>query len=214
MALENRVETLEHDFKILKNEIQTILLEIQEQVLLHYYPELRGEDEVPSEVPGRRQRGSRPDGDVEEGEDDQDGISQKAAPTKGKAVKTREISLAEIKESEPQSKSNASDNQNHQKEQTDERTLLVNLLEWLFSSMEQIGTGTLRMILGYYADQGYLHPKLQESLMQFVGLKKEDDLEEINVKKTLDAFLRLDRILGRETDVADIFRLIEEAHLG
>lgn len=47
MKLETRLETLEHEFKILKSEIQTTLLEIQEQILIHYYPNLRAEDSVP-----------------------------------------------------------------------------------------------------------------------------------------------------------------------
>ena len=43
--LEGRVKTLEYEMKILKNEIQRTLLDIQEQVLIHYYPSLRMEDE-------------------------------------------------------------------------------------------------------------------------------------------------------------------------
>lgn len=44
MKVESRVEVLEHELKILKNEIQATLLEIREQVLNHYYPELRAEE--------------------------------------------------------------------------------------------------------------------------------------------------------------------------
>lgn len=44
MKLESRVEALEQELKILKNEIQSTLLEIREQVLNHYYPELRAEE--------------------------------------------------------------------------------------------------------------------------------------------------------------------------
>ena len=44
MKIESRVEALEHELKILKNEIQNTLLEIREQVLNHYYPELRAEE--------------------------------------------------------------------------------------------------------------------------------------------------------------------------
>jgi len=48
--LEVRLEALEAEVKVLKSEIQNILLEIQEQVLLHYYPSLRVEDEEPSDM--------------------------------------------------------------------------------------------------------------------------------------------------------------------
>lgn len=40
MALEDRVRELEEELKVLKNEIQTTLLDIQEQILSHYYPSL------------------------------------------------------------------------------------------------------------------------------------------------------------------------------
>lgn len=48
MELEQRVKTLEYEFKILKNELQRTLLDIQEQVLVHYYPTLRAEETAPS----------------------------------------------------------------------------------------------------------------------------------------------------------------------
>jgi hypothetical protein len=44
MKIESRVEALEQELKILKNEIQSTLLEIREQVLNHYYPELRADE--------------------------------------------------------------------------------------------------------------------------------------------------------------------------
>ena len=50
MDLEVRLEALEAEVKVLKGEIQHILLEIQEQVLLHYYPSLRVQDEEPSDT--------------------------------------------------------------------------------------------------------------------------------------------------------------------
>ena len=49
MDLEQRVRTLEYEVKILKQDMQRILLEIQEQVLVHYYPSLRSEEIIPSD---------------------------------------------------------------------------------------------------------------------------------------------------------------------
>ena len=49
MDLEQRVKTLEYEIKILKADVQRTLLDIQEQVLVHYYPALRTEEEKPSE---------------------------------------------------------------------------------------------------------------------------------------------------------------------
>lgn len=50
MKLETRIEQLEHELKILKNEIQGTLLDIQEQILIHYYPALRGDDSEPPDA--------------------------------------------------------------------------------------------------------------------------------------------------------------------
>ena len=49
MQLESRVERLESEMKILKNEIQRTVLDIQEQILVHYYPALRPEDHEDAE---------------------------------------------------------------------------------------------------------------------------------------------------------------------
>ena len=50
MELDQRVKALEYEIKILKNEIQRTLLDIQEQVLIHYYPTLRSDDSLPPEA--------------------------------------------------------------------------------------------------------------------------------------------------------------------
>lgn len=49
MELEQRVKALEYELKILKNEVQRTLLDIQEQILVHYYPSLRTEETKPSD---------------------------------------------------------------------------------------------------------------------------------------------------------------------
>jgi hypothetical protein len=49
MELEDRVQALEDAMKILKKEIQSTLLNIQEQVLIHYYPSLRAAESPPPE---------------------------------------------------------------------------------------------------------------------------------------------------------------------
>lgn len=41
MELEQRVKTLEQEIKILKGQIQRTLLDVQEQLLIHYHPSLR-----------------------------------------------------------------------------------------------------------------------------------------------------------------------------
>lgn len=47
MELDERIKALECELKLLKNEIQRTLLDIQQHVLAHYYPTLRAEDTLP-----------------------------------------------------------------------------------------------------------------------------------------------------------------------
>lgn len=60
MELERRVKTLEQEMKILKSQIQKTLLDIQEEVLIHYYPALRAEsNDLPADIEKRRARAER-----------------------------------------------------------------------------------------------------------------------------------------------------------
>jgi hypothetical protein len=100
MSLEIRVETLEHELKILKSEIENTLLEIQNQILIHYYPALRAENSAPPKDLSALLASSPPDRGDEAKEkrngshpapgDDED------APPAIKPPKTREVSLSEI----------------------------------------------------------------------------------------------------------------------
>ena len=47
--LEQKVKALEYDVKALKSEFQRSLLDMQEQLLIHYYPSLRADDASPTE---------------------------------------------------------------------------------------------------------------------------------------------------------------------
>lgn len=63
MSLEKRVEELEKEVALLKAQIQTTLLDIQEQLANQVYPALRGDEPAPSSTPGRN--GRKPQSDWE-----------------------------------------------------------------------------------------------------------------------------------------------------
>ncbi len=46
---EQTVKALEYDMKAVKSEFQRSLLDIQEQLLIHYYPSLRADHTAPTE---------------------------------------------------------------------------------------------------------------------------------------------------------------------
>ncbi len=59
-SLDNRVKVLEDELRILKDEIHQTLLEIQEQILIHYYPDLRSDESLarPVTTPSRPKEAS------------------------------------------------------------------------------------------------------------------------------------------------------------
>jgi hypothetical protein len=62
--LEQRVKTLEYEIKILKNQVQRALLDIQEQILIHYYPSLRTEESAPTKGDERSMASAREKGQL------------------------------------------------------------------------------------------------------------------------------------------------------
>ena len=86
MELEQRVKALEYEIKILKNEVQRTLLDIQEQILVHYYPSLRTEETNPSDATVAIVEGIR-----------QKQASQAPAPS---APTINKVSLDEIREAQ------------------------------------------------------------------------------------------------------------------
>lgn len=44
VQMEKRIKSLEYEMKILKNQLQRTLLDVQEQILVHQYPSLRQDD--------------------------------------------------------------------------------------------------------------------------------------------------------------------------
>jgi hypothetical protein len=58
VSLEQRVKKLEDEVKILKNQIQNTLLEIQAEIMGHYYTSLRAEDGLQEDEHPRDHRDS------------------------------------------------------------------------------------------------------------------------------------------------------------
>ena len=97
MELEQRVKALEYEMKILKNEVQRTLLDIQEQILVHYYPQLRIEESRPSDgtvaaVEAIRQRQANQPSQAPAPE------PQPAAPAVAPSIK--KVSLDEIRQAQ------------------------------------------------------------------------------------------------------------------
>jgi hypothetical protein len=192
MELEERVKTLEYEMKILKNEIQRTLLDIQEQILVHYYPSLRREEDIPSE------------GIIQTFESIQ---KKKPAEEMSPPPQAKKISLEEIRAMEGE----ASPPSEAEMSQDD----LMHLSGWVSKAVKQTGGERTRKLVQAYTEKGFVTPKVEGFLLKLTAMSNDETPpEKVEMKETLSILLELNKLLGLEADVETALSLIEEADLG
>lgn len=215
MDLEQRVKTLEYEMKILKNEIQRTLLDIQEQVLVHYYPALRTEE---TGVPANA---------VQAVEASRAKANQNPTPT---APVVKQVSLDEARSfaraADPTAPAPAPQS-NSAPEPTaapavaavatpvaDEATRMSKLLQWALDGSAKMGSDRFDALIKECARQGALTPEMQQVLAQIAPLNRRAAPETVSAGDMIRVVLELDAILGRAPDVEQALSWIEEAKLG
>lgn len=213
--LEQRVKTLEYEIKILKNEIQRTLLDIQEQVLVHYYPSLRTDDGGPSEgtiqsIETIRQKKQQLGGDTP------------AAPTRPEPQapepeisgepKMKEVSLDEARAQRPPADNGQGDPADVGAQEQDEMVILSG---WVSSTAKRIGKDPTATLVRTYIERDILSPHVEQPLLRLVGLIDQSDTpSNVAVNDILRAVMKLDELLDRDSDIDEALSIIEQANLG
>ncbi len=196
MDLDQRVKALEYELKILKNEIQRTLLEIQEQVLIHYYPTLRSDD-------------SQPPADAVAM------VAKMAAPpAPAAAVTTKKVSLDDIRAAQQPAASATPAGAPVVRPGGVDQAAMVKLLEWVNDGTAKLGGGRTGNLIEACVNKGVLDADTQAILQRLTSLSKDADPERVAANDVLTAVLKLDDILGRQANVDEALSLIEEAKLG
>jgi hypothetical protein len=193
MELEQRVKTLEYEMKILKNEIQRTLMDIQEQILVHYYPSLRREDDTPSEgIIQTFESIQKKKGPVEE----------TSPPPPAKKVSLEEIQAVEGEASPPPEAEMSQDN-------------LMHLSGWVTKAVKRMGGERTRKLVQAYTEKGFVTPKIEGFLLKLTAMSNDESPpEKVEMQETLSVLLELNKLLSLEEDVETALSLIEEADLG
>ena len=225
--LEQRVKTLEYEIKILKNEVQRTLLDIQEQILVHYYPSLRAEDEGPSEgtiqsIEEIREKKRQLGGDERQAQpapsSSRNATIQAHA---GSGTPMKEVSLDEIRAARGASDGGdgaldgASDGPSMEEIEGKEQDEMVILSGWVSSTAKRIGKDPTSKLVRGYIDQDILSPHVEQPLLRLVGLIDQSDTpDNVAVNDILRAVMKLDELLGRNSDIDQALSVIEQAGLG
>ncbi len=223
MSLEDRVETLEHELKILKNEIESTLLEIQNQVLVHYYPAFRAEEPAPPKE--RLPLGGPP--------------APTAAPIKSMDMeadyvqpKTREVSLSTLKvQSDPMGPLLQAPPMRFKREvvalddDEDEfadspladeplatgataetpltQAALTHLARWVSESVEKIGKARTQEMIESSANAAYGMPAVMDALWQLLEMSAEETSPvHVTTKDLMDVLLKFNRMLDQVAKVS------------
>jgi len=225
MALEDRVNALESEFNILKNQIQNTLLEIQEQVLVHYYPALRAEESAtPASVPpATRRNGASSQSTAVPTVRDRtpDSIVSPNQPTIGNAPSSVVGDVDSWSHAEPVTPSpphpSTPDRVPAQAvaEQGVDLSTFIGLMDWVSDSIESIGRDRTEKAIEIYAQGGYLDAKVMDTLVQLISLSDEDNPpQKVGMTAIFGTLARLNAVLGNQSDITEAFQLLQEETVG
>jgi hypothetical protein len=210
VQLEQRVKTLEYEMKILKNEIQRTLLDIQEQILIHYYPALRADDTTPTDGTIQAFEAVRARQPAMAGT----GAKEAAVPAAKKVsldealqpTGVQKVALEEVR-TKPGVATAVAPSAAGQ-------GLNPNLSAWVNESVATIGKMRTIRLVELYSNRGALPSETSDVLVRLASTSKDTAPDKVPVNKMLTMVLKLYEHLGRAADVDEALAVIEEARLG
>jgi len=186
VEMEQRVKALEYEMKILKNEIQRTLLDIQEQILIHYYPALRLEESAAPEGALQALEAVR---------------SKQASMGATPAPVAKKVTLEEIRSGQRDAAAPAPADP-------------ARLSEWATSLSGKIGAERSARLIEAAVAKRVAPAALKDMLQRAAALNHEPAPEKVAVNDVLAMVLKLYELVGRASDVEEALTVIEEAHLG
>lgn len=213
MELEQRVKALEYEIKILKNELQRTLLDIHEQILLHYYPALRSDETKPpasvmQAIEALRTKQANPTVEAAASVVQTVELGRtKPAPAGAEPPMpvVRKVSLDEVRAAHYPAAAAAA---------TVDQASALKLFEWAINSAAKVGSKRASRIVEVFDARGLMAPEMKEVLLRITAFNKATAPEKVAAHELVDEILKLDVLLGRAADPQEARALIEEANLG
>jgi hypothetical protein len=206
MSLEKRIETLEHEMKILKNEIESTLLEIQNQILIHYYPSLRAEESTsPKEI---SLSAETPLADNRDEAQRKEIVGRRSVNNDAyTGPRTREVSLDEITEKPKQASMLRIEQAAPAKaapvpwpETMISQAALTHIAQWVNDAVEKIGKVAAQNMIESHAGTEHCTPEVKDVLLQFISLSEEENpTKQVTTKGLMDVLLKLNKMLDQVT---------------
>lgn len=158
MDLEQRVQLLEQEMEILKNQIQHTLLDIQETVLTQAYPSLRSEASAPAVEPRPSEAPVNAPAVVSNGNG-----KGPLPPADETSPNVRQVSLDDIAPPTDRQPASARHSHNQKKQSPAQR-----LEAWATKRINKVGVEQTRWQIYQYAEQGRFSTKARDYLLNFL----------------------------------------------
>ena len=171
MDLEQRVQALEQELEILKNQIQSILLDVQEQVLSNTYPGLHsgekanGGNNTPPPPPAPRPEPegyARPQAPVRKmsANSDYDMDDQMPSRPMDRPMQTSTFEPEYRQDFQP----------DYQQDQRHNWQKMGELEEWAINKIESVGVQDTADLIRAYTVKGRMTPEERDALLDFLAL--------------------------------------------
>ena len=176
MDLEHRVEALEKELQILKAQIQSTLLDIQEQILTNAYPTLRAENAAPERPAAPTAApitilSANPEAAAQPAQG-----AQPPAAAEDTGLKVRKVTLNNFDDlpAEPPAREQPARRESSvQAVQDLDMTALSRLEDWATEKLEHMGVARTKQLIRMYGEQGRFSPDVEATLLKFVSIYEE-----------------------------------------
>lgn len=185
MELEQRVKTLEQEIKILKNQIQRTLLDVQEQLLVHYHPSLRIAEVASAEETTTAR--------TVYNDEENEGLESKVpAPI---ISQVQRVTLDDIRKAQTNGNGTPKPQPLPQPAAAPELNRFSRLAEWVDANVSKLGVARTKKLVDIRLQSGGLKPEVAETLLQIVALYDEEE-DTAAAHETTHALQQLNQLLN------------------
>jgi hypothetical protein len=214
MTLEERVKALEDELSILKNQIQSTLLDIQEQILVSRYPTLRSQDPASGGTRPPCDNGSHRRAPAFAGVQTVFLKDQEQEATLEQEALQEALDTEEAAEASDSALTSSGRSPAPQAAAAGKASAapLAELTTWVGSSVERIGKERTRKAIEIYAQGGYLAAETKDMLLQLLSLADQEvHPEQIGFGDVVSSLSELNTVLHAEAEKVIPPWLMEDA---
>jgi uncharacterized protein (UPF0335 family) len=218
MELDDRVEQLEHETKILKNEIKTVLLDLRESYLARENPfdldsvAVIAQPSSLDQAPEETASGDGADNELAEMPTDESDDCNKPEIS-AEEIAIEEVKMARRPEVQAESKLHRS------RETSSEGTglaMVAALIRWTTDSAKQLGQEGARAVVEISELMGNMPPDVKSILFKLISLTPSEYSGKATTSAYLPSLLKLTNLLGKcdKTEANLISVLLEQKENG